>query len=482
MRNLVIIVIILLSLEYISAKTTLIGGHFDKPKDSTVTIQYYSSAINFIEGATTKQEVILDEKNNFLFEIETDIPINFHLLNGEKWLFMNKYAAIGDSVYFNFKDSSMVFTAKCEECLNFMFEWEDKFLRNPKVRKEYNSSYDSFEPIQFSAYWFKRKNDQLAFFNEFFQGKKYPEDFKQYMEAEINYSFATALLQYSWRNPLGKGVLKNQEYIKFLDSITIDNPTAITNQRYLFFLRELPYNFIVFTNHDSTNNKEVNEYANNNEFHIYDSLATKYFKGATYDLSIYKGLISNIEMLSYFKGDSTFDLKYNKLLNNIEIAKNNFNDKSYYNRLKEKLNDFKSDNKLAPDFKLLDLNGKEVKLSDYRGKVVYLDFWGTNCAPCVAQIPAANQLKERFKDRDVVFLYIAFDTSVDKLKRFIDAKSFKGVHLIEKKGFASNVADAYKINSIPHYFLIDKKGYIVNSNAPRPSDKPDQIIENELMK
>ena len=79
-------------------------------------------------------------------------------------------------------------------------------------------------------------------------------------------------------------------------------------------------------------------------------------------------------------------------------------------------------------------------------------------------------------------MYIAFDNSVDKLKRLIDAKSFKGVHLIEKKGFASNVADAYNINGIPHYFLIDKNGYIVNSNAPRPSDKPDQIIENELKK
>jgi len=114
--------------------------------------------------------------------------------------------------------------------------------------------------------------------------------------------------------------------------------------------------------------------------------------------------------------------------------------------------------------------------------VVYIDFWGTSCAPCLAQIPAANQLKERFKDKDVVFLNIAFDNSIDKLKRFIDYKSFKGVHLIEKKGFASNVADSYKINSLPHYFLIDKNGYIVNGEAPRPIDKPDQIIENELNK
>lgn len=482
MRNLVIIAIILLSVECISAKTTLIGGHFDKPKDSVVTIQYNTSILSYIENVTTKQEVVLDDKNNFLFEIETDIPLNFNLLNGENWLFINKYAAIGDSVYFNFKDSTMEFTAKCEDCLNFMFEWEDKFLSNPKVNKEFNSSYYSFEPIQFSDYWFKRKNDQLEFLNEFFKGKICPEDFKQYMEAEINYSFAIAMLQYSWCSPLGKGVLNNQEYVKFLDSLKIDNPSAITNQRYLFFLRELPYNFLVFTYHDTINNKEVNQYKSNNEFHIYDSLATKYFKSTTYDLSIYSGLSGNIRMLGYSKGDSTFDTKYNKVLNDIEFAKNIFHNKSYYNRLKEKLYDFKSDNKLAPDFKLLDLNGKEVKLSDYRGKVVYLDFWGTDCAPCVAEIPSANQLKERFKDKDVVFLYIAFDKSVDKLKRFIDVKSFKGTHLIEKKGFASNVADAYKINGIPHYFLIDKNGYIVNSNAPRPSHKPDQIIENELKK
>jgi len=124
----------------LKAAKTYIGGQFDKPKDNTITIQYNTSILSYIEDVTTKQEVILNENNNFMFEIETDIPLNFNLLNGEHWMFINKYAAIGDSLYFKFQDSSMEFTAKCEDCLNFMFDWEEKFYSNPKANKEFNSS------------------------------------------------------------------------------------------------------------------------------------------------------------------------------------------------------------------------------------------------------------------------------------------------------------------------------------------------------
>ncbi|MEJ7660536.1 MAG: TlpA disulfide reductase family protein [Hymenobacter sp.] len=61
----------------------------------------------------------------------------------------------------------------------------------------------------------------------------------------------------------------------------------------------------------------------------------------------------------------------------------------------------------APDFTLPDASGRPVALRSLRGKVVYLDFWATWCAPCLAEMPASRALRQRFAGRDVVFLYVS---------------------------------------------------------------------------
>ena len=66
--------------------------------------------------------------------------------------------------------------------------------------------------------------------------------------------------------------------------------------------------------------------------------------------------------------------------------------------------------RLAPDFTLSDLNGRQVKLSDFRGKHIVIDFWATWCPPCEFQIPVLNSLYDAHQDRDVVILGVSVDT------------------------------------------------------------------------
>ena len=66
--------------------------------------------------------------------------------------------------------------------------------------------------------------------------------------------------------------------------------------------------------------------------------------------------------------------------------------------------------RMAPDFTLPDLNGRKVKLSDFRGKLVVIDFWATWCPPCEFEIPVLNALYDSQHDRDVVILGISVDT------------------------------------------------------------------------
>ena len=117
-------------------------------------------------------------------------------------------------------------------------------------------------------------------------------------------------------------------------------------------------------------------------------------------------------------------------------------------------------NKPAPDFTLFDLDGKKVKLSDLKGKVVILDFWATWCGPCKASFPLMKKAQEKYASNpDVVFLFVNTMESVENPKenaaKFIKANKYPFHVLIDKD---SEVSKLYGIKGIPSKVFIDKKG------------------------
>lgn len=118
----------------------------------------------------------------------------------------------------------------------------------------------------------------------------------------------------------------------------------------------------------------------------------------------------------------------------------------------------------APGFALYDLAGKKVSLSDFRGKVVVLDFWATWCMPCIASFPAMQKMVERHPE--VVFLFIAtLEKEKDALPRvrsFIKKRKYP-FHVLMDEPVADKpgnyqVVSAYKPNGIPAKAVIDGKG------------------------
>lgn len=142
---------------------------------------------------------------------------------------------------------------------------------------------------------------------------------------------------------------------------------------------------------------------------------------------------------------------------------------------KGKLKDLKAsdDAKFAErKFVLADQEGNPVSLKEFRGKVVYIDFWASWCGPCVRQFPYSKKLHDGFTKKqlkDMVFLYISLDDSEDRWKNAIKKHGLEGVQTLLKGGWNSEGAQHYRINSIPRYMLMNKKGEIVDTNAPRPS-------------
>jgi len=111
---------------------------------------------------------------------------------------------------------------------------------------------------------------------------------------------------------------------------------------------------------------------------------------------------------------------------------------------------------LAPDFSLKDINGKTITLSDYRGKVVIIDFWDTWCPPCRRGIPAFIELYNDYKDKGLVIIGLAFGREGEqKVKDF--AKEYGMNYPVAVA--TRQVGEAYgPIRSIPTAFIISKKG------------------------
>lgn len=135
----------------------------------------------------------------------------------------------------------------------------------------------------------------------------------------------------------------------------------------------------------------------------------------------------------------------------------------------------------AVDLDLVTAEGKKIKLSDFKGKVVYVDFWASWCGPCIREMPASKQVKEHFAGKDVVFLYISIDDNEENWKAAMEKYEIKGVHTREAGGWQAPAAQKYGVQSIPAYFLVDKKGRFALENVPRPSDTEALIAEIEKL-
>ena len=117
-----------------------------------------------------------------------------------------------------------------------------------------------------------------------------------------------------------------------------------------------------------------------------------------------------------------------------------------------------ADKSLAADFTLRDLDGKLHKLSDYRGKVVFLNFWATWCPPCRAEIPSMERLNEVLSSKDFVMIAVNVDENIKDLEAFVKETPHNFIVLSDADAKIQNL---YQVFKFPETFVIDRQGRIV---------------------
>jgi cytochrome c biogenesis protein CcmG/thiol:disulfide interchange protein DsbE len=136
-----------------------------------------------------------------------------------------------------------------------------------------------------------------------------------------------------------------------------------------------------------------------------------------------------------------------------------------------RINPIKGD-KRVPDFSLKDLTGKKVEIKQYKGKIIFLNFWATWCGPCKEEMPSLEVLHRQFKGDNFVLLTISVDyEGLKPVREFLDKQHYTFPVLLDPNG---ETLDLFEVKGIPITFIIDKRGRVIGrAIGPRDWKSPE---------
>ena len=133
----------------------------------------------------------------------------------------------------------------------------------------------------------------------------------------------------------------------------------------------------------------------------------------------------------------------------------------------------------AIDFSYPDKDGEYIKLTSFKGNLVYVDVWATWCGPCISEIPSLKSLQQKYKDEKIVFLSVSVDTDKDAWGKMVENDQLLGVHLWAN-GW-NKITNDYAIFGIPRFMLFDENSNVISTDAPRPSSNTiNELIDKHL--
>lgn len=134
----------------------------------------------------------------------------------------------------------------------------------------------------------------------------------------------------------------------------------------------------------------------------------------------------------------------------------------------------------APDFELENLDGERVKLSDYRGKIVFLNFWATWCKYCRVEMPDFNETNKEFENEgDAIILTVNVKEEKEKVENYINKNNISLPVLLDTEG---KVAAQYGVNSYPSTFIINPDGNVYNLIHGMTDGKTLKMVVNKIKK
>ncbi len=450
-KTIFILFILTFLLLGVFAQKTIIKGITKGATGKTIRVITYTDQISYLEKTIAKASINENGKFNLEFDLQNTVfsylAINFQ--RAEFYIEPGKKYNLEISYDTSQQQYSFV------EPVNLSFQ-----IKNP-VKNELNNLiqnlniiYNDFVFNNFNNIYKKHQKylvDTLRKrIDRFFSGIT-----NEYFENYIKYKLASV-------EQFAK--LKNTESL--IKTYFINQPILYNNIEYMDFFNNLFTRYLMVTSgvikyQDLI--ETINEKASYDDFKKVIDKDDLLKNSGISELVLLKGL----NELYYTQGFKRKNIL--KILKEISNQSNSKQNRLIANDLIITLTKL-SHGTPAPDFTLKD-NNNEISLSDFNGKYVYLNFWNTQCKPCIDDIKIIEELKTKFGG-NIEFINISTDNELIQLQEFLALNNYSLVflHYDNKMELLEN----YNIKTFPSYILIDNQGNILKCPAP----KPDANLEN----
>ncbi|WP_298367425.1 TlpA disulfide reductase family protein [uncultured Lutibacter sp.] len=327
-------------------------------------------------------------------------------------------------------------------------------------KEVYLPEIDKKDPTEFEAYQLKLMEDERVIVKRYVDSKSIRKPFLEVFNVELllKYNFKFKLYErYANKNNPDKNWIIPENYLAYFENEIPQNNFDLYHKssRYAMYVRE---------GYHAKMQSVLSQYER--ESLDYFKAKTKYLDTCSFPEIIKKDMYNGYS-ISYMRSN---DMVIRGYLN--EVINQKITDKEVLKRFEN----FKAgenayaDGKPAPQFTLIDIKGKEVSLSDFKGKMVLLDCWATWCAPCIKGLPKFNALKEKYKGKNIEFVCVSVDEDVAVWKKKVTENKeglHTGIQLITSLNNNTFKKDLM-VQGIPRYILIDSNGNIIKREAPRP--------------
>lgn len=466
-RRILQVLALLLSFHVAAQDSVKLSGNIQNRLSDTVLVSYNNNKLAYYPNTYV---AVLDKKGNFSvkFPVPAGVYTQAELQHGNRVADLLLYAGDSIAVQVNTKnfDSSIRYQGKGSAVQNLVARHTLARGRMNQYTQKIRAMVEQ-EPEAFLKNIEAERNVEMAYLEANKNGL--PRSFIKYWTGFYNYFNYFFMEQYPQMHEIA---MKK----RFTDTISEASYAVIAKMPYAFddSMLQVP-SYLLYL----TGVFEMKLKAAGYNYSANDTTAFRNVLDSTYKLAYEKLPGKSAE---YFIAQSLYGrAKYQPIARTKEHFnkfKQHWPASEYMPLLESQIGiaERTSPGMPAPDFDIVTADGKAMKLSDLKGKVVYLHFWASWCRQCVGEMIAEKKTKEFLKRKPVEFVYVSLDRDTTTAGMLLRKYGIEGTFTYLKNEWQSKEIQLYGVQNLPAYYLIDKDGNFAVQNPPTPRQSTELLL------